>query len=104
MRIAVLAAIALAVVGGLTWWLLHVPQPGNDSTLTAAGRSVPDTPNAQPTFEATIVNSSSATASSLEGMVYIPGGEFSMGSLNPLDMICGGDEPMNDARRFIACM
>jgi len=33
-------------------------------------------------------------------MVYIPGGEFSMGSLDPVatEMFCGGDEPMNDAR------
>ena len=33
-------------------------------------------------------------------MVFIPGGEFSMGSLDPVatEMYCGGDEPMNDAR------
>src|SRR5207344_1155872 len=47
---------------------------------------------------ATIVNVASASGPAPEGMVYIPGGEFSMGSLDPRDMICGGDEPMNDAR------
>ena len=31
-------------------------------------------------------------------MVYIPGGEFSMGSLDPTEMVCGGDQPMDDAR------
>jgi len=31
-------------------------------------------------------------------MVYIPGGEFSMGTLDPTEMVCGGDEPMDDAR------
>ena len=33
-------------------------------------------------------------------MVYIPGGEFSMGALDPTEMeiSCGGDQPMTDAR------
>ena len=97
-RIVGLAAIALTVAAVFAWWLVRVRQPANDSTLTAAGRSIPGTTNAQPMFEETIVNSASAPASSPEGMVYIPGGEFSMGSLDPRDMVCGGDEPMNDAR------
>ncbi|MDB6055342.1 MAG: pkn [Verrucomicrobiales bacterium] len=32
------------------------------------------------------------------GMVWIPGGEFSMGTTDPTDMICGGFDPMPDAR------
>jgi formylglycine-generating enzyme required for sulfatase activity len=32
------------------------------------------------------------------GMVWIPGGEFSMGSKDPRGDICGGNEPMDDAR------
>ncbi len=32
------------------------------------------------------------------GMVWIPGGEFSMGSKDPRGEICGGNEPMDDAR------
>lgn len=32
------------------------------------------------------------------GMVWIPGGEFSMGTLDPTDMVCGGPDPMPDAR------
>jgi formylglycine-generating enzyme required for sulfatase activity len=32
------------------------------------------------------------------GMVFIPGGEFSMGGINPVGMHDGGDQPMNDAR------
>lgn len=31
-------------------------------------------------------------------MVWIPGGEFSMGTEDPTDMICGGHDPMPDAR------
>ncbi len=34
----------------------------------------------------------------VEGMVWIPGGEFSMGSVNPASMEDGGKETMNDAR------
>ena len=32
------------------------------------------------------------------GMVWIPGGEFSMGSKDPRGDLCGGNEPMADAR------
>lgn len=32
------------------------------------------------------------------GMVWIPGGEFDMGTDDPTDMICGGPDPMPDAR------
>ena len=32
------------------------------------------------------------------GMVWIPGGEFSMGGINPVGMQEGGGESMNDAR------
>lgn len=32
------------------------------------------------------------------GMVWIPGGEFSMGSKDPRGEVCGGNEPMSDAR------
>jgi formylglycine-generating enzyme len=97
-RILLLAAIALAVVAGLAWWLLRGAQPANNSGLTATRRTAPSAPNAQPNFEATIANSTSAPGSSPEGMVYIPGGEFSMGSLDPTEMFCGGDQPMDDAR------
>lgn len=32
------------------------------------------------------------------GMVWIPGGEFSMGTDDPTNEICGGPDPMDDAR------
>ncbi len=32
------------------------------------------------------------------GMVWIPGGEFSMGTEDPTDMVCGGPDSMPDAR------
>jgi sulfatase modifying factor 1 len=96
-RIMLLITIIIAVAGGLAWALSKDAGPAI-STMTATGRTGASTPNAQPNFEATIVNSSPAPNLSPEGMVYIPGGEFSMGSLNPTEMVCGGDQPMDDAR------
>jgi len=97
-QLVLVAATALAVVGLLTWWLLFRSQPVHDLAGSSATKSQPVTPNAQPNFEATIVNSGSAPGALPVGMVYIPGGEFSMGSLDPTEMVCGGDQPMDDAR------
>jgi formylglycine-generating enzyme required for sulfatase activity len=95
---AIVAVIALAVVGLLTWWLLLRSQPVHNAVLSSATKILPVTPNAQPNFEATIANPVSMTGTLPDGMVYIPGGEFSMGSLDPTEMFCGGDQPMDDAR------
>jgi formylglycine-generating enzyme required for sulfatase activity len=96
-RPLLLAAVLLTVGVGLGWFLLRGPKTG---TETAVGSTTPFKPNAQPNFEATITNADPAPAPPPEGMVYIPGGEFSMGSLDPtvMEMSCGGDEPMADAR------
>jgi formylglycine-generating enzyme required for sulfatase activity len=96
-----LVALAVAVVGGLSWFLMRGSPQTNETTGTSeARRTTPLTRNEQPGFEATIVNASSVSPPSPEGMVYIPGGEFSMGSLDPteMEMSCGGDQPMDDAR------
>src|SRR6476620_1059243 len=97
-RSVFVAVIALAVVGLITGWLMIRSQNIHNAAVSSATKSLPVTPNAQPNFEATIVNSTSAPGTLPEGMVYIPGGEFSMGSLNPTEMMCGGDQPMDDAR------
>jgi formylglycine-generating enzyme len=49
-------------------------------------------------FKETIVNKNNYPGSTPEGMVWIPGGEFSMGGVNPVGMTDGGHEQMNDAR------
>ncbi|HEX5703576.1 MAG TPA: formylglycine-generating enzyme family protein [Pyrinomonadaceae bacterium] len=97
-RTVLLLAIALAVVALLAWLLLR--SPAQKVGVSSATKSRAVTPNAQPNFAATITNPVSAPSAPPEGMVYIPGGEFSMGSLDPVatEMYCGGDEPMNDAR------
>lgn len=72
-RIVLLVAIAAAVAGGLTWWLVR----GFGSRNDAAVRNLtPSTQNTQSIFEAPVVSSSSAPASPPEGMVYITGGSF----------------------------
>jgi sulfatase modifying factor 1 len=47
---------------------------------------------------ATIPNTGNKPAAGVEGMVWIPGGEFSMGTDDPTDMVCGGPDSMPDAR------
>lgn len=96
-RIVIATFIALAVVGLLAWMLFR-PQPAHNTAVSSATKTFPVTPNAQPNFLATIANPASAPDALPEGMVYIPGGEFSMGSLDPTEMFCGGDQPMDDAR------
>jgi sulfatase modifying factor 1 len=49
-------------------------------------------------FKETVVNKNNFPGSAPEGMVWIPGGEFSMGGVNPVGMTEGGHEQMNDAR------
>lgn len=49
-------------------------------------------------FKPTIENTKKPSGQLPEGMVYVPGGEFSMGGVNPMGMNDGGHEAMNDAR------
>lgn len=49
-------------------------------------------------FAATIESKSHAPMPVPEGMVWIPGGEFSMGNADPTRSLCGGKDPMLDAR------
>src|SRR6185312_13886944 len=48
-------------------------------------------------FRPSIVNNIRADAA-IPGMVWIPGGEFSMGGVNPVGMQDGGNQAMDDAR------
>ncbi len=73
-------------------------------SLTAC-RKTPETPAALPAaasaaalFAPTVENSRTPPGPAPAGMVWIPGGEFSMGSADPRGEFCGGNEPMEDAR------
>jgi len=62
----------------------------HDSTLYAQGGGNE--------FKETIPNNSHYNGPVPDNMVLIPGGEFSMGGVNPVGMQDGGREAMNDAR------
>lgn len=49
-------------------------------------------------YAATIPNAELAPSPAPMDMVWIPGGEFTMGSLDPRGGVCGGNDPMPDAR------
>ena len=49
-------------------------------------------------FKPTLPNHGKPVPDQVEGMVWIPGGEFSMGGVNPTGMNDGGHEAMQDAR------
>ena len=49
-------------------------------------------------FRETVANSAKPPGAIPDGMVWIPGGEFSMGSDDPTSSLCGGKDAMPDAR------
>ncbi|MBX3379273.1 MAG: formylglycine-generating enzyme family protein [Phycisphaeraceae bacterium] len=49
-------------------------------------------------FGPTIENKAPAPSPAPTGMVWIPGGEYSMGSDDPTPLVCGGPDSMPDAR------
>src|SRR5271169_3053028 len=49
-------------------------------------------------FNPTILSDQKTPPKQEEGMVWIPGGDFSMGGVNPIGMMDGGHEGMSDAR------
>lgn len=87
----VLSALALAVVAAAC-----LVRPGTTAPVHASSVSTAST--AAAFFLPTVQNRAPAPVSLPAGMVWLPGGEFSMGSKDPRTMPDGGHEAMSDAR------
>ncbi len=74
------AVIAIAAAGGLTFALLTREHAVRDD-VAAPAESVA---TKMPAFAPTVVNTASPPGPTPEGMAWIPGGEFSMGAVDPL--------------------
>ena len=93
-KLAIIFIVIIAIVGTIAWYLNSKP-----ATVTPAitqQSAQPAAPISE--WQKTIPNSGSPTANAPEGMVWIPGGEFSMGAADPREMNHGGPDAMDDAR------
>ena len=86
----VLVGLAVLAVGAGVWvWRARSPQPPVTRTKVSTRAT---------SFEPTVVSNVAAPASIPDGMVWIPGGEFSMGANDPPDMDEVGMKATEDAR------
>ena len=93
-RRAVGIAAALVAAGAGGWWALrpHASVPAVPPPPTSPA------PVAEAVFAPTVPNPGGAPGPAPAGMVWIPGGEFSMGAADPRQVEHGGHEAMNDTR------
>ena len=85
-----LAVLALTVV---TFTVFYTTKVNPNAAAPSPSALEPADP-----VHATIPNPTPPPGPLPEGMVWISGGEFSMGTEDPTDMICGGPDSMPDAR------
>jgi formylglycine-generating enzyme len=82
--------LLVAAIGGTAWWLYAArkTEPAGPPAATAAAA----------TFQPTVANTKTAPGEPPAGMVWIPGGEFSMGAAEAPDMNTVGMQATVDSR------
>ena len=89
-------ASAWAAACGIAWLAAcSATTPAPEEAPVAAA---PRVPPVEVGFEATVANAARAPGTAPGGMVWIPGGEFSMGARDPRGVEHGGHDSMPDAR------
>ena len=88
--------LTAAILGAVVALLFYTTRSKAPSPATSVGQATAAHPASA--FAPTVPNQTPPPASAPEGMVWIPGGEFSMGSDDPRGSICGGPDSMGDAR------
>jgi formylglycine-generating enzyme required for sulfatase activity len=88
------AAVAFAGAYGVYRWWEESASTGKSGHEAVNAYAV----FAPPTFEPTRPNEEKAPGTAPKGMVWIRGGEFSMGADDPRGCPCGGSDAMPDAR------
>src|SRR4051794_24944682 len=99
-RRARLAGVVLLVaVAAPSVWFFRTSSRPSTPTGTAVIEAAPDRPllgeDRQPSYTQTVPNQNLTPGDAPSGMVWIPGGEFSMGTEDPRGSICGGPDGMN---------
>src|SRR4051812_34944329 len=90
--VGTVSALVVLVVATIAVAALWRPSRGD----SGPGGGVKPAPAANPAPAASAPHGGTGPAP--EGMAWIPGGEFTMGSADPRGDVCGGHEAMADAR------
>ena len=95
-RVGMIVAALVAAAGAGTWAMRsRAPEPAAPAVPAPA---VAAPASSETAFAPTVPNPAAAPGPAPAGMVWIPGGEFSMGAIDPRHLEHGGHEAMADTR------
>ena len=102
--LVVASTFAGGILIGVVAWMAEVggesvnSRPTNSTAKDKAAAARAGESASDEGFAPTIPNAAPAPGAPPDGMVWVPGGEFSMGSEDPRSSLCGGPDAMPDAR------